>query len=789
MKLFRVPRNVLAIGVLVPLMAGPSARAGEGLAGACCSEDGTCTVMPADVCADNSRNFLGANTGCNPNPCPQPVGACCSSEQCSQTTIAQCPDLYLGDGSPCDADICNSIQFGACCLGHVGCVPLPEGACFAGDFGGVGSDCSSCTPNNGACCTSFAGCLENALGFPMDETTCRVVGGTFLGSGSDCSNVLVGPCAKGACCVNSGGLSFCAETFPGLDAFTKGTCEQFRGTFLGAGSTCSSPENQVCPIGACCLGTGQCADTAQGLNPGLYGGVTESACTLMGGGFAGAGTSCSPNTCTNVPPSTGACCVSGLCAEGTIMGNPVTRDFCEIIGGSFVGEGSTCMGPENQLCPTSLCCLPDGTCADSVTDLQNSPQDARITREFCESFGGTSLGSGHSCTEGVCTGSCCFSDSSCAETDRPDCIASGANFLGFNTNCLVNPCPVFEGACCLPGVCQVKEHFACSLAGGDYQGDGTSCDSGACSAPSGACCMPDGSCDVRDSFSCTVGVQGQFQGSGTSCSPNFCLQPLGACCVPTGGCQVIHADDCNALGVTYFGDGTTCDSNPCPEPTGACCGPNGQCFEVTADFCVREGGQFINVGVLCDPSPCQTRHIALSNPAHCMIDARTPFPANQPSNRKGIQTIEFAFDGTAGFAEDDPGDYEVIQFPATPPPPPTISSVTTLGNFATIHLSEPIRPGKWTCIRHNASEARRCMGYLPGDASSNGRTSPSDILDLIDNLNGVRIPPLQIHQCDINRSNQCTPADLISEIDLLNGTNGFSVANGAQLEMCPFIQP
>jgi hypothetical protein len=43
----------------------------------------------------------------------------------------------------------------------------------------------------------------------------------------------------------------------------------------------------------------------------------------------------------------------------------------------------------------------------------------------------------------------------------------------------------------------------------------------------------------------------------------------------------------------------------------------------------------------------------------------------------------------------------------------------------------------------------------PADASSSGVASPTDILKLVDHLNGVLPIPLHAWQCDINRSGAC----------------------------------
>ena len=141
--------------------------------------------------------------------------------------------------------------------------------------------------------------------------------------------------------------------------------------------------------------------------------------------------------------------------------------------------------------------------------------------------------------------------------------------------------------------------------------------------------------------------------------------------------------------------------------------------------------------------------------------------------------------------EDESSDFEVTQIPCDVTPyPPVISSVTwEAGNTVAIHLSEPVQPNRWTCLRHIASNKRSCVGFLPGDANSNRTALPNDIFDIIDNLNGLRIPPLQLHQCDIDRSGVCAPADILSEIDLLNGANVFPVQNGRTLPPCPSMIP
>jgi hypothetical protein len=237
----------------------------------------------------------------------------------------------------------------------------------------------------------------------------------------------------------------------------------------------------------------------------------------------------------------------------------------------------------------------------------------------------------------------------------------------------------------------------------------------------------------------------------------------------------------------------------CSYPFGACCadGPygvicsDGMCPEECSGPNQRFGGAGSNCGNINPPCSGGGGLIITSNPAHCIIDARRPHPPNMPSQRQGFSSWTWTFPSPLGSGENAPNDFQVTQVPATTPPaPPTVSGVTIeSANTVTIHLSAPVQPNKWTCLRHIASSRRYCVGFLPGDADSNRSASPLDILALIDNLNGIRNPPLQLHQCDIDRSGMCAPADILTEIDLLNGATGFPVQNGRSLEACPSTTP
>jgi len=160
----------------------------------------------------------------------------------------------------------------------------------------------------------------------------------------------------------------------------------------------------------------------------------------------------------------------------------------------------------------------------------------------------------------------------------------------------------------------------------------------------------------------------------------------------------------------------------------------------------------------------------------CTVDAGIPHEQGVPANLKGRNSIDMTFDDSCNVASMAPADFSVACTPAGAPCP-TVTQVNDAGQVVTVTLSTPIPAQKWTCVTHTASGDQVCVGSMPGDANGNQATLPSDILDIIDTVNNVRIPLLPLHLCDIDRSGVCLPADIITEIDLLNGL-GFPPAPG-----------
>ncbi len=171
-----------------------------------------------------------------------------------------------------------------------------------------------------------------------------------------------------------------------------------------------------------------------------------------------------------------------------------------------------------------------------------------------------------------------------------------------------------------------------------------------------------------------------------------------------------------------------------------------------------------------------------SNPPNCAIDAGYPVDPGPAATVFGWDSVDITV-GDGGAQGLGVGDFTVSTTPALPAP--TIVSVSDDGlDTATLHLSGPISPGGWTCFTHTDG-CEVCLGFLPADVGGELTANAADVLELIDDLNGVRVPALESWQCDVDRSGICNSADVLGVIDLLNGIVGSVTWNNESIPPCP----
>jgi hypothetical protein len=156
-----------------------------------------------------------------------------------------------------------------------------------------------------------------------------------------------------------------------------------------------------------------------------------------------------------------------------------------------------------------------------------------------------------------------------------------------------------------------------------------------------------------------------------------------------------------------------------------------------------------------------------------VIDPETGLPI-------GGDRVELEMAGDIGALVSD--DFEVL---SSAEEPPVINDVAVDGTTVSLQFDEPLPLGHCTLIRHLASGTQVRLKALPGDINGDEQTNTADLLDLIDHLGGHLDPPLELHQCDVNRSGACTPVDILAQIDLFNGAGGGPVWFNATVAPCP----
>ena len=168
---------------------------------------------------------------------------------------------------------------------------------------------------------------------------------------------------------------------------------------------------------------------------------------------------------------------------------------------------------------------------------------------------------------------------------------------------------------------------------------------------------------------------------------------------------------------------------------------------------------------------------ATAQPPDGAIDARQPSEVDG-SSPAGWQAVELTFNAYALDLTVD--DFTVTKEGGSLPPPGIVEIVPVESNVIQLVLSDMIEPGAWTIITHNSSGAGTAMGYLPADVGADGTSNSSDILTLIDALNGVG-DPLPAWSTDTNRSGLPEPSDILRVIDLLNGADAYDPWNWVSL--------
>ena len=282
--------------------------------GACCLPDGTCFISAEVSCTFFSYDWQGAATVCEPNPCPQPqlTGACCKTDgTCVELSLVDCieePDYntFEGVGTDCSPNPCSPvIATGACCTNNgTTCTDLTLADCTAA--GGVFLDDFICADNPCPDTLIKACCLPTGVCILTTQALCTDAEGTWIPAATTCNlSCLAHP--YGACCATDGSCTYVLEY----------TCTEASGEWRGAGVQCDPCIQES--YGACCFYTQD----------------TSTSCLGQGGLYLGDGTECVETSCPGL--TVGACCMNtGYCSQ-------LTYEDCSYLEGDYQGDGSSCI--------------------------------------------------------------------------------------------------------------------------------------------------------------------------------------------------------------------------------------------------------------------------------------------------------------------------------------------------------------------------------------------------------------------------------------------------------------
>ncbi|MHC5005693.1 MAG: hypothetical protein ACYTJ0_21560, partial [Planctomycetota bacterium] len=432
--------------------------------GACCLEDGTCSVITQAACTELGGTFQGAFSNCDPNPCPQPTGACCFDDgSCQPLTQAACLEAggsFQGPFTTCDPNPCPQPK-GACCLADGTCTVVTAADCelFGGDFQGnfQGCDPNPCPQPTGACCFSDGTCEV------LTQADCRAAGADPTGLIVRASKEFVEP------------------------FFNSYTVQK-------TVTVCVDPE-----CGAGPLGLGQ-ADTP--CDPFPDDGLVTYTYELV-------------NDVDSMNP------VIGFVIDTGVPG--------AILEAGFLGRGG--VQPSKVIVDEAGTRVEWSFFVDSLDPGEFSDGLYIISALAPAEVDATMLGDFALDTIGTCLGPAIEAD-----------ICIGSVWQGPGTDCATVDCPQPAGACCFPdGSCTIVTEERCESDGGSYQGDFSTCDPNPCPPPPGACCFDDGSCAVMTQDECQS-AGGLWQGAGSDCQSVECPQPTGACCFENGFCTTVTAE-------------------------------------------------------------------------------------------------------------------------------------------------------------------------------------------------------------------------------------------------------
>ena len=259
----------------------------------------------------------------------------------------------------------------------------------------------------------------------------------------------------------------------------------------------------------------------------------------------------------------------------------------------------------------------------------------------------------------------------------------------------------------------------------------------------------------------------------------------------TISCGLPDVDTCPGAGDCCSEVGTesaSCDDDTCCRTVCAC---DAFCCEVEWDGdCATNGfdNSGCGAGALCNQAcgpGCPTGPVVFVDPRHNVVDARQPFPPDDPSTRHGIGTL-FVDAPSA-----DPACWSICETDADGSAN-SISNIIDHGDGSmTIELARSITTNAVTVLTYTDDLGGETSGRLNahhGNANGDGVANAADVLAAIDYANGAS-PPWGIYSYDADHSGERGPGDPLAIIDALNGGGSIPANMGTAAPDCGICCP
>lgn len=221
------------------------------------------------------------------------------------------------------------------------------------------------------------------------------------------------------------------------------------------------------------------------------------------------------------------------------------------------------------------------------------------------------------------------------------------------------------------------------------------------------------------------------------------------------------------------------------------------CYKIQIGDRLRTSGQDIMLieCIRCDPGP-----VEWIDPPQNTVDARRPHPYYN-SCEICLDSIFDFFEGMDRFKiqasqifQPQCWDSQItninkelhILYNHSKFPELVIENIEQIDNDShSINMSVALTPGEifsltYTDYRQSVQTAQ--FNFLPGDVDGNLTVCIEDVESLINILEGTEQPQWGRYSADIDHSGAIKPADLLTLIDLMNGSGGYSVWLNASLD-------